>query len=447
MALEPTRYDPKVADEYARHLSAVNRTNQVLATDDILNEQGALLIRKGTPISDKLASKVVRHKLVKPLETSVNLQNVLDAGRLHKLFHQLFRRYPDCQALHSHFTLENLLREQCLLYHRYPLLTQKLTVLSMQRRADFEKSLFCAWLSLAIAFRMRLGPELQHVAFVGGLMHDIGMLHIPTEILDKKGELSAAEWRSIQSHPLIGSLFLKEVPDLNPEVIRAVQEHHERCDGTGYPAGRFTEQLSVAGQIIALVDSIFAIRIYRFGNTGRQLKDLLPILQLNHGLYREDCYRATATLIRELPLERTRVEPDEQMPIFIDRLLQIHRVLSTWFETIPSVVSLLPEEDKNRRIRSAAHLVRNTWFAVASSGLLSPSLEQWMKRVLEDRQHSYYGTMEEIGVMQKEVHWQLKQLKKAFYTLCEDESAHSDEARSLLQKTLTRMEKLDELLR
>ncbi len=455
-----SEYNPKVADQYARHLSVVNETNSVVASEDIVNENGVLLIKKGAKISTKLADRVIRHKLTQPLEHSVNLSNVIDGGRLYKLFQEFLNNHSDCQSLHEVAKLATLLKEQCTHYSHYPLLTQKLTVLAMQRPQDFQKGLFCGWLSLAITHRLKMSASEQQSAFLAGLLHDCGMLHISTEILDKKGALTAEEWRAIQSHPLIADMFLREVPGLPPEVCRAGLEHHERGDGTGYPKGRFEDEITRVGQIVALTDTLCAIRMLRFKGTDKTLIDLIPVLKLNSRLYDAPAYRAVVNLIRETDLKPCADHLTDERGVQINTWIERQRLLAKWLGEFPALLRVLPEGSKLRHVRSAAHQLRTIWFAVSSSGVLSPNLRQWIEELntmpadmaadgpamADDDAAESDLSLEEARTMLDEVHWQLKQLNKSLRQIIDEPKHSQDELGKQISASLEAIEKIDAVL-
>ena len=118
----------------------------------------------------------------------------------------------------------------------------------------------------------RVGEELKlsatarrHLA-VGGLLHDIGKLSVPLDILNKPGKLTDEEFAAIKRHPGDGRKLLEELGGF-PEAVRGlVSDHHERLDGSGYPRGLTAEELSVETRILAVVDVYDALvsdRVYR----------------------------------------------------------------------------------------------------------------------------------------------------------------------------------------
>lgn len=89
---------------------------------------------------------------------------------------------------------------------------------------------------------------------IGGLLHDIGKMKVPLEILNKPGALSEKEFEIMKRHVKEGEIALQEYPNLDHACTCVTSHHHERLDGTGYPEGLKGDQISLFGQIAAIVD-------------------------------------------------------------------------------------------------------------------------------------------------------------------------------------------------
>jgi len=120
-------------------------------------------------------------------------------------------------------------------------------------------------LAVTIASYFSLNDEqIQNLRWAG-LLHDIGKMEIPEDILCKPGPLTAEEWEIIRRHPTIGADILQPIASLHPasQIIRA---HHERYDGTGYPCGLRGEEIPLEARILAVADAYSVMirgRVYR----------------------------------------------------------------------------------------------------------------------------------------------------------------------------------------
>ena len=132
--------------------------------------------------------------------------------------------------------------------------------------------------AVKLAERLGLPPESKRALRIAGLLHDIGKLAVPDDILKKPAPLTQEEYEIMQRHVSIGEVLIREVPELK-EVIQAVACHHERFDGTGYPRGLRGDETPLIGRIIALADAYSAMcldRPYRKGMShDRVLNELV----------------------------------------------------------------------------------------------------------------------------------------------------------------------------
>ena len=114
-------------------------------------------------------------------------------------------------------------------------------------------------LALEIMAHMRLKDEKQvEDIYLGALIHDIGKIGIPDAVLQKKGKLTEDEYHFIKTHPEIGTKIMHSV-GLPEEAMRTLAEHHERYDGSGYPAHLSGEEISLGGRITAVADVFDAL--------------------------------------------------------------------------------------------------------------------------------------------------------------------------------------------
>jgi diguanylate cyclase (GGDEF)-like protein len=128
--------------------------------------------------------------------------------------------------------------------------------------------------ALLLAKQLELSNEVCGALRVAGLLHDVGKIGIPDQILRKPGRLTGDEYRIMQQHVTLSELMIKEVPHL-VDVLSAVASHHERYDGEGYPRGLKGEEIPLMGRIMALADACSAMlldRPYRKGMLWSEAK-------------------------------------------------------------------------------------------------------------------------------------------------------------------------------
>ena len=114
-------------------------------------------------------------------------------------------------------------------------------------------------LACRLAQACKLSPTQQETARVAGLLHDVGKIGIPTEILQKRGPLTPEERTLVNMHPEMGKQIVSGLGGLE-RTVPAVLWHHERWDGAGYPHGLSGEKIPVLARIMSVVDSFDAMR-------------------------------------------------------------------------------------------------------------------------------------------------------------------------------------------
>lgn len=120
--------------------------------------------------------------------------------------------------------------------------------------------------SVSLGERLNLNKsDLEKLKLIG-LLHDIGKLNIPNDILKKPGKLTDEEFEVIKSHPIYSVELLKRAGFTDEEVLRSIKAHHERIDGTGYPRSLKGNQIPLFAKIVSIADSFEAMtsnRCYR----------------------------------------------------------------------------------------------------------------------------------------------------------------------------------------
>lgn len=131
--------------------------------------------------------------------------------------------------------------------------------------------------TLMIAFGRSLGLEGDELrqGGIGGLLHDIGKMKVPDEVLNKPGRLTDAEFDLIRQHPGDGHAVLVNTPGIGPIPLDITRHHHERLDGKGYPDRLAGDQISAMARMAAIVDVYDAITADRCYHKGMPAAEAL----------------------------------------------------------------------------------------------------------------------------------------------------------------------------
>jgi len=153
--------------------------------------------------------------------------------------------------------------------------------LSRLKTADtytFQHSVSICALLVSFCHAMGMEPASVEEAGLGGLLHDVGKMKVPNEILNKPGKLTDDEFTVMKSHASMSRDLLTGVPGVSEMVMQIAGEHHEKMGGGGYPRGISGDQISQIGRMTAIVDVYDALTSNRVYHKGKEPSEVLKKL-------------------------------------------------------------------------------------------------------------------------------------------------------------------------
>ncbi len=141
-----------------------------------------------------------------------------------------------------------------------------LTRIKHRDQYTFMHSVSVSGLLASFALDRGMARERIQQLVMGGLLHDVGKMRVPLEILNKPDKLSDEEFNIMKSHVLLGVEVLADIPGLSRDALDVATMHHERCDGSGYPCGLKEKDISEVGHMSAIIDvydALTSIRVYK----------------------------------------------------------------------------------------------------------------------------------------------------------------------------------------
>lgn len=231
-------------------------TYSIVASQDIVDVRGLKLWAKGLPVSAALQQRLLERKLRNPIESCLMAEDgVTPFYLLEQLNAFLDSKHSMAQALFpSAVQLQKHLKQLPL--HS---VAQLLLTTALATRPD---SIAHAVQSMALAGGMAMAqnsPVDVRLAMLGGLLHDIGEAYIQAQYLDGEEPLDLLGHKHMMVHPRIAQLLLSATTDYPATLCRAIGEHHERQNGSGFPARLCGDAISPLGMLLSAVETTMSL--------------------------------------------------------------------------------------------------------------------------------------------------------------------------------------------
>lgn len=320
-----------VADD-ATFLQAVTemaRRRPVVTSRAIYNDNGLKLLEGGVTVDGSLYERLVRHRLTTPLDECLDSEPSVSGGRVRGGIEELIAQSAFFAAMAPPGRVRRMLLEAMEAIPLPRPMGFQMTVLRESRPELYAHSLRAALLCGHLVGEAGAPMHDVTMAAAAGLLHDLGMLNIDPALLASGQKLSGDERRPLYAHPLTGSMLVQRFHDYPREVARAVLEHHERLDGSGYPRGLAGEALSPLGRVLALAELVTALF------DGRRRHPELRVslaLRMNPGRYDPALVPSIQRLLR------SQAQPPEAPTVLVEEVLHRLRLLAgltrQWHELV-----------------------------------------------------------------------------------------------------------------
>ena len=357
--------DFKVANPHAlATILEASETRTIIASNDIFDINGMKLWARDQPVSRDLQRKLMDRALKQPLETCLMAEDGVSNATLQAALQKLIDdQGPLTPLLHPH--ADALVR--CAGTVRLHSVVQLLlSAVETARPVAFQHAIEAMAVAGALIRARSTDERLVTLAMTAGLLHDVGEMYISPAYgeADALSTLDVDSYRQLVVHPHIGQLLLTQLTDYPKDIARAVGEHHERLDGSGYPHRLTGDKMSTLGKLLAATEeALAALRL-----PGATLHHASVALRVVPGEFDELLAGPLSSAARQAPP----MKPRRALPALLSELDRLNVTLQ---ETMIHVDGVLPAEPSAGLQRAAdltlylLHKLRAGW---NESGLWSP---------------------------------------------------------------------------
>lgn len=382
---------------FLQAVTEMARRRPIVTSRAIYNDNGLKLLEGGVTVDGSLYDRLVAHRLSTPLDECLDSEPGVGAALLQATAEALIDSGDFFAAMAPPGRVRRMMLEAVGAIPLPRPIAFQLTLLREGRADLFDHStramLLCGHLVAAV------GAPLHDItmAAAAGLLHDLGMLNIDPALLAPGQVLNGDERRPLYAHPLTSSMLVQRFHAYPREVGRAVLEHHERLDGSGYPRGLVGDALSPLGRVLSLAELVTAL----YDGRRRYPEQRVSLaLRMNAGRYDAGLVRSIHQLLRTLP------PPVHDAAVQIDAVLQRLRRLADlalrWDELATALhgaadaprAAMLQAVDA--QVRSLQRMLANAGVTPAQLDLLGPA----------DRKDPSLGV--ELWALEQELQWHLR---------------------------------------
>lgn len=395
----------RVNPHYLERAIDLGERYEVCASEDIYDANGMKLLAKGATLTSAMQERLIRHKLHKPLETSLTVVDGVTIDVVVETARQLFDELPPLQACLGPGAAKDAPLE---VLSRIGLNNSMTTLLTMGYKAEgqrhFRHTVLVGLIATLIAKHAGLASDDVLAVAHAGLLHDVGEMYLDPAYLKSGVHLSPEEWKHVVVHPKVGQMVLTELTPYPVKVARAVGEHHERLDGSGYPHRSAGKQISREGSIVAIAEMLGGI----FMRPDNPLQRACLALKIIPSEFAPEVVSIVSSVSQSVPvsLAPESIRPlEDQTP----RLKTLHRKLEAVLAQCSAIAASPMAHQKTvleaqQRVSDRIEVIRRS---LASSGVGACLLDP--QRVIDEMRPDI---LLELEVVSRELEWRMRDIAR-----------------------------------
>lgn len=384
--------DPK---HYLLAVTRLHRKRPVVTTCAIYNVQGVKLLDHGVGVDERIYERLRQHTLARPVDECLASEPSVTGRVLREVAEEGLQRWPFfARMLAASKTREVVLEA----LESTPLPSPVAFSLTLARENHptlFDHGVLAALTAGYLAWTPVASRHDVAVAVAAGLLHDLGMLYADPLLWQPEHRLTEEQRRQLYAHPVTGAMLVERHHEYPKDVVRAVLEHHELLDGSGYPRALHGEAISPLGRVLAVAELTTAM--FKHDSAWPELR-LSLALRMNRDRYDPLLQGEIARLLEPAVREALAQVPrrDDALP----RLQALVDCLGQWAEVMQGLC--VPDAQARQVLARTQEQVERVLRSLAGAGASAAQLA-WLAQQTIDP-----VVAAELTLLGREAAWQAR---------------------------------------
>jgi len=442
--------DPVPAQEveprhYVGHLSAVAADQTVTVERTIQSTEGRTLASPGERLDPELVARLSGQKVESSLTTYFSIESPIDSGAVINIWSRIRDEHRDLDQLERRMGLSDDFETVVRTAPIPEIVWQAATAMFSSRPDWFQQAVLGSWFATALAREAGLVDIDVLRAFAAAFSRDLGFLFIDSRHIDRPGYLEGGTraWRAIQGHVETGREIWRisdAPPPWSAAVGRAVFEHHERINGTGYPDRPSEDALDDVGQLVGMADLLASVRLRRFASSGRNIKDTTPLIMVSSDCFPRLVVDAAIRVLERSGLRGTTMTDHSSKSQVIEQLRSRAHLIRRLTQVLGELPSFEPAVPRGRAPPPPGPLTRavaSTVQMLMRSGSNQKELTAWLEAVSNGRSTARMHELCEMDLQQSEALWRVEQIRRLLAEHIERDQPRSN---SPVHRVLTQLQ-------
>ena len=393
---------PTVATEanspaFLKAVTQLGEQQAVVTAAAIYNQHGIKLLEGGVQIDAGLYERLVSHRLSAPLDESVATDPPLNGAALREACEAAMARLPFFAQMGPSGRVRGMLLQAIEAIPLPRPVAFQLAVARATRPALFDHGILMALLAAHLVRESGAPLHDMTTAASAGLLHDLGMLHIDAELLASANRLTGDARRPLYVHPMTSSMLVARFTQYPKTVARAIFEHHELLDGSGYPRGLAGDAISPLGRLLSLAEVVTAMFD---GDRQHPEQRVSLLLRINPRRFDAALVPSIQRLLRAVPAATQGV--DTTVGDSVERLRVLANVLNQWHAAAAESAGAL-DAAGNAVLKSVADQAATLQRMLFEAGITPEQLD--LLGVGAEPDAAFRA---ELWALTRELHWHLR---------------------------------------